>query len=81
MKKIAISLVVLAGFALPAHAQIWGDSNPYVQEEKAKKRDAEEADRQYKKVLQFERKGAKSTAAANDPWADVRGAEQPKAKR
>lgn len=80
MKKFAIGLVVLGVLAGPALAQKGGGGQQPQQptpEEIQSKRDAAELDKQYKATLRRSNSGA-TTPARVDPWANMRGANEPK---
>ena len=78
MKKFAIGLVVLGVLAGPALAQKGGGGQQQpTPEEIQSKRDAAELDKQYKATLKRSNSGA-TTPARVDPWANMRGANEPK---
>jgi hypothetical protein len=55
---------------------------PMQLEEKQKQKDAETIDRQYKSTLQRTRGGGSTVATpADDPWSNMRGANDSKPKR
>lgn len=75
MKKIAIGLLMLGVLAGPALAQK-GAQQPSP-EDIQRKRDAAELDQQYKETLRRSNSGV-TTPARVDPWAKMRGANEPK---
>ena len=79
MKKIAIGLIVLGVLAGPALAQKRGGGGAQqpTPEELEKKRDAAELDLQYKETLRRSNAGA-TTPVRVDPWANMRGGNEPK---
>jgi hypothetical protein len=78
MRSIALAAALIAGFALPAHAQ---GRAPHPDDIAAKQR-AEEADKGYRIMLEAT-KGRASDGKV-DPWANIRPAEAapaPKGKK
>jgi hypothetical protein len=78
---VALAACVLAA---PAYAQNQDkgdkDDEPLVQIEKTKKRDREDVDKQYSRAMQ--RTSSKGTEAVKtDPWSNMRGPDDPKAKK
>jgi hypothetical protein len=78
MKKLIAAAIALVALTGPVLAQVV--DSPMVQEEKAKKRDAEGVDKQYKATLQRTNQGL-ATPARVDPWQNMRGADDSKTKR
>jgi hypothetical protein len=79
MKRLLAATVVLASLTGVAFAQEGKDDDPIVIEQKQKKKDAEEVDKRYKSTLDKTRKDA--TGGRIDPWSNMRGADDSKAKR
>jgi hypothetical protein len=79
MKKIAIGLVALGVLAGPALAQKSGGGQQQqpTPEEIQSKRDAADLDKQYKATLKRSNSGTTAPARV-DPWANMRGANEPK---
>jgi hypothetical protein len=76
MKKLVIGLFVLTVIAVPAQAQRRGGGAPQPSpEEMQKKRDAAALDKQYKDALRRTENEAQTKV---DPWANMRGANEPK---
>lgn len=79
MKKLTIGLFVVALLAVPAQAQRRGGGGAAAApspEEIQKKRDQAELDKQYNNALR--RTDSESTPVRVDPWANMRGASDPK---
>jgi len=71
MKRLLFA-AALALSAAPAFAEIGGGPNPYQTEQtEQKRRDAEEADKQYKSMI----KALPDKPQKADPWGGVRDAE------
>ena len=66
MRKITIAALVLAGLAVPVHAQQQKPDDP---ETIAKKRDAAALDKQYKTILELT---DTATPVKVDPWQNMR---------
>jgi uncharacterized protein YxeA len=71
MKKITFGLVLLA-FLAGSAAYAEDTENPYVKTRAMKKKESEEAERQYKRTLQAT-SGGTTAPAKNDPWSNMRG--------
>ena len=80
MKRIVLSLLLLATVAGPALAQGHktppAEDNPLAQKEEVRRRENAAIDKQYQKTLQ-QTQGV-SAPAKNDPWANMRGTDAPK---
>jgi hypothetical protein len=70
MRKLVASAVALAILTLPAFAQKKEDE-PLQIIERDKQKQAEELDKQYKRMMERNRKDA--DAPKTDPWATMRG--------
>jgi len=79
MKRLIFATVALATLTGPVFAQSANEDDPIIMEQKQKKRDAEALDRQYKSTLDKTRQ--ETTAPRTDPWSNMRGADDSKAKR
>ena len=80
MKRIIAATVVLASLTGPGFAQQQQkDDDPAVMEQKQKKLEAESVDKRYKSTLDKTRQD--TTATRVDPWSNIRGADDSKAKR
>lgn len=75
MKKFTFGLFVLALLAVPAQAQRRAPPPPSP-EEMQQKRDAAQLDQQYKDALKRTTNEGAQTRV--DPWANMRGANEPK---
>jgi hypothetical protein len=79
-----IAGAILAGcFAGPVYAQQKDlkDKEPAQLEEEARRRDAVDVDKQYKATMQRTHRGPATETRANDPWSNMRGADDSKTKR
>ena len=81
MARYIVAIVMLAVIAGPALAQQKRapPPNPLAEEDKQKIKDAEAIDKQYKSTLR--RTDPAATSARVDPWQNMRGADDSKAKR
>jgi hypothetical protein len=79
MKRLIAATVALAALTGPVFAQAANEDDPIILEQKQKKKDAEAQDRQYKSTL--ERTRQEVTAPRADPWSNMRGTDNSKAKR
>jgi len=79
MKRLIAATVVLASLPGFAFAQGKKDDSPMSIEEQQKKKDAAEIDKRYKSTLDKTRQ--ETTAVKTDPWSNMRGADDAKAKR
>jgi hypothetical protein len=74
MKKLIFGTVALAVLAAPAFAQKSDkDDEPLQILEREKKQQADQVDRQYKRVMERNRRDGDTTAVRSDPWANMRG--------
>jgi hypothetical protein len=80
MKRLLAATLALAFFTGPVFAQPARDDDPVILKDKAKTRDAEDIDRQYKSTLDKTRKTTQETTRT-DPWSNMRGGDDSKAKR
>jgi hypothetical protein len=71
MRKLVVSAIALGFLTSPAFAQKQ-DDEPLVIMEREKKQQAEALDKQYKRTIEKTRKEV--DAPRNDPWANMRGA-------
>jgi uncharacterized protein YxeA len=71
MKKITFGLVLLAFLAGPA-AYAEDTENPYVKTRAMKKKESEEAEKEYQRTLDATRSATAKPAKA-DPWSNMRG--------
>ena len=78
MKKLIAATVVLAFLTGPVFAQASKGDDPIILDQKQKKKDAEEIDKRYKSTLDKTRQ--ETTAVKSDPWSNMRGADDSKAK-
>jgi hypothetical protein len=74
-----VALILLAAVAGPVFAQQSPEEDPVVMEQKRKKKEADELDKRYKSTLKNTDQGAAPVRA--DPWQNMRGADDSKAKR
>ncbi len=85
IKTIIVGALLAGYLAGPVHAQGMSpenDESPLQLEEKQKQREAASVDKQYKSTLQRTRGGATTAATpADDPWSNMRGSGDAKAKR
>lgn len=81
MKRLGIGAILLAMLAGPAFAQQQSKDNkdPMVLDQEQKLKEREEIDKRYKSTLEKTRQETTTTRA--DPWSNMRGANEPKAKR
>jgi hypothetical protein len=79
MKRLIAATVALAFLTGPVFAQESKDDDPIIMDQKQKKKDAEEIDKRYKSTLDKTRQ--ETTAVKTDPWSNMRGADDSKAKR
>lgn len=80
MKRLLAATIVLTSLTGAVFAQQQKkEDDPAFIEEKQKKKDAEEIDKRYKSTLDKTRQETTTTRA--DPWSNLRGANEPKAKR
>jgi hypothetical protein len=79
MKRLIAATVALAALTRPVFAQASNEDDPIILQEKQKKKDAEAQDRQYKSTLDKTRQ--ETTAPRTDPWSNMRGTDDSKAKR
>jgi hypothetical protein len=84
MRTLLAGAVLAACCAGPVYAQGKSskgpDSTPMQLEDAAKQRDRDSIDKQYRATLQKTR-GATTAARPDDPWQNMRGAEDVKPKR
>ena len=78
MKRLIVATVALAFLTGPVFAQASKDDDPIIMDQKQKKKDAEEIDKRYKSTLDKTRQ--ETTAVKTDPWSNMRGADDSKAK-
>jgi hypothetical protein len=85
IRTIIVGAVLTGCLAGPVFAQgktKGPEETPLQLEEKQKQRDAAEIDQQYKSTLRRTRGGATTVATpADDPWSNMRGANDAKPKR
>jgi len=81
MKRLLAATFMLASLTGPvlAQQQQQKEDDPIVVEQKQKKKDAEENDKRYKATLDRTRQD--TTTIRIDPWSNIRGADDSKAKR
>jgi hypothetical protein len=81
VKRVFAAALAVFVLTAPAYAQEKKDDDePLVQIEKSKKRDREDVDKQYSRAMQ--RTSSKGTEAVKtDPWSNMRGPDDPKAKK
>jgi len=79
MKRLIAATVALAALTGPVFAQASNEDDPIIMDQKQKKKDAEAIDKQYKSTLDKTRQ--ETTAPRADPWSNMRGADDSKAKR
>ncbi|MFN3656870.1 MAG: hypothetical protein ACK4UO_06420 [Pseudolabrys sp.] len=75
MRRFFTSFIIVALLGTTAYAQKRGPKPPDP-EEMQKKREAEAIDREYKSTL--ERTQKQGAPARTDPWANMRGTDNPK---
>lgn len=84
MRTLLAGAVLAACFAGPVYAQgktsKGPDATPMQLEDAAKERERDSIDRQYRSTLQKTR-GATTATRPDDPWQNMRGAEDVKPKR
>lgn len=75
MRTFIVGAVLAACLAGPAVAQLNKQPapNPLADDDKQKKKDAEQIDREYKATLRRVDKGGTPTVAPTDPWSNMRG--------
>jgi hypothetical protein len=86
MRTMIVGAILAGCLSGAAYAQKGGgakpDDTPMQMEEKQKQRDADSIDRQYKSTLQRTRGGGTTTTPpSDDPWSNMRGGGDTKAKR
>ena len=81
MKRLSLGTILLAMLAGPAFAQqpSMASKDPMVLDQEQKVKDREEVDKRYKSTLEKTRQETTTTRA--DPWSNMRGANETKAKR
>ena len=82
MKRLiaaTVGVAFLTALIGAASAQPSNEDDPIIMEQKEKKKEAEELDKRYKSTLEKTRKD--TPAERIDPWSNMRGANDPKAKR
>jgi hypothetical protein len=77
LRALIVGAVLTGCLASPVYAQ---KKTPMQLIDEQKKKDAEEADKQYKSTMERTRKDAVETRAS-DPWQNMRGADDSKTKR
>lgn len=80
MKKLIVMTIALAAFAALTGSIYAQDKSPLQLKEEEKAREAKQIDKEYKAAKKRENAAA-TPAAATDPWANMRGTDEPKAKR
>jgi hypothetical protein len=83
MKKLIVVSAALAAFATlagPAHAQKAKEKTPLQIEDQQKKEEQERIEKQYNATLKKTSR-TNEAAVAIDPWANMRGTDDTKAKR
>ena len=80
MRSLIVGAVMAASLAGPVYAQQKAEPTPLQLEEEQKNKDAERIDRQYKSTLEKTNRNPVETRAA-DPWQNMRGTADSKAKR
>ena len=80
MKKLIAVSVALATFATLAGPAWAKDKTPLQIEDEQRKAEQERIEKQYNATLKKTSKTAE-TPAVTDPWLNMRGADDPKAKR
>ena len=82
IRAVIIGAVIAGTLGGPAFAQDKQEKEPLVLEAEQKKKEADANDKQYKSTLDRTRKnGGASEVRANDPWQNMRGADDGKTKR
>ncbi len=79
MRSLIVAAVMAGCLAGPAYAQKKQDDSPAAIEQAEKKKAADKIDQQYRAAIERTRKDASETRA--DPWQNMRGADESKAKR
>jgi Ni/Co efflux regulator RcnB len=72
MKKLLLAVATLAAVAGPAFAQAKRDADPLEIIDREKKRQAEDNDRQYQRMMERTRKTGDTASTRSDPWANMR---------
>jgi hypothetical protein len=82
LRALTIGLVLTASLAGQAYAQGKPNipSTGYAAEEEQKRKEGEVVDKQYKATLQRTNQGP-AAKVVNDPWSNMRGGDDSKAKR
>jgi len=82
VKRVFAVALAAAALAVPAYAQQQQkDDEPLVQIEKQKKMDREEVEKQYSRTMQRTSAKGATEAVKVDPWSNMRGPDDPKAKK
>lgn len=81
IKRLSIGAILLAMLAGPAFAQqpSMANKDPMVLDQEQKLKDREEVDKRYKSTLEKTRQD--TPVVRNDPWSNMRGANDSKTKR
>jgi hypothetical protein len=83
LRALMVGLLLTASLAGQAYAQKKSGGtpdNPYAADEELKRKEGEAVDKQYKATLQRTNQGPVAKVV-NDPWSNMRGADDSKAKR
>jgi hypothetical protein len=83
MKKliaVTVALAALATLTGPVYAQRTKQQTPLQIEEAQRKQERERIEKQYDAALKKTDRSA-ATSPANDPWANMRGTDDPKTRR
>lgn len=83
VKSFIVGTVIAVGLAGPSLAQQKeAPKNPLLVEEEAKRKDDAAIDQQYRATLErIKRNGTPTETKTNDPWQNMRSADDSKAKR
>ena len=79
MRAIILGAVAVAYLAGPVYAQGDKDKNPLAVEEQQKKKEAEAVEKEYNATRKY--RDQAPTPMRNDPWQNMRGADDSKTKR
>jgi len=79
MARLIVAIVLLAIIAGPVFAQQKPAENPLAAEDRERKKEAEKVDKQYNAMRKHFDQAATPTNV--DPWQNMRGANDPKAKK
>jgi hypothetical protein len=72
MKKLLLVTATLTAVAGPAFAQAKRDADPLEIIDREKKRQAEDNDRQYQRMMERTRQSGDTVSTRSDPWANMR---------